>query len=523
MKVRKSMSKPRASLALQKPKSIENSPIKGGNKKKLKNPAGVVYPPENLVEPDLEQETIEKAAEALLKLDADRKENKISLLGGDAGEPVNLLFSFYKIAEIPSRMLRFEVPNSPVQDSTDIALIVRDLEPKRREPDHDVVIQMYESRLRAHGIKHPLKIITLRQIMTECKTYEAKKKLCNSYDMFLADCSISGTLVPLLGKHFSTVKKNPVPVKTEPIGLMKSSIEKAFRKVQFQLNSNGNCKSIKIGHTKMEASQIAENVVAAAKALCKELPGGWINIRNMQIKTLRAPGVTFYHAIRNPNDVKITGIRKTIKHNKAVEGELSTTTMDDFKVRVRPDGEVEMIDLEGKRLSKKRTLEAMKEFGFKRKRKYAVSDAVILASEEADDPEENEEEESERVVPNSTDRDADMDAEHGSEDEDVKEELQPKKEKGTKKKKKAKVVDSDDDDEEEAAVGNYEEAYLHQLEQETKEKKKNVKKTAKKAQDVSNQVEKKKKGQKASKAVDQKKTNAANKEKLNKKKKKNSV
>lgn len=43
--------------------------------------------------------------------------------------------------------------------------------------------------------------------MSEYKTYESKKHLSNTYDVFLAAGPISGRLVPLLGKHFLKSKK----------------------------------------------------------------------------------------------------------------------------------------------------------------------------------------------------------------------------------------------------------------------------------------------------------------------------
>jgi dynactin complex subunit len=52
-----------------------------------------------------------------------------------------------------------------------------------------------------------MQIITLNQIMAEYKTYESKKHLSNTYDVFLAAGPISGRLVPLLGKHFLKSKK----------------------------------------------------------------------------------------------------------------------------------------------------------------------------------------------------------------------------------------------------------------------------------------------------------------------------
>ncbi|XP_059471840.1 ribosomal L1 domain-containing protein 1-like [Neocloeon triangulifer] len=491
MKVRKSMTKPRTSLVSKKPKSPKLTEKVAKKSKKVKNASGVVYPPENLIKPDLQQEIVEKAAESLLKLHAKSLGDKVNLLGGNEGEPIFLNFSQYRMLDGPSRILRMDLPHSLLEETSDVALIVPDLEHKTKNPDNEAVAQLYESRLRARGLKQRIQIITLRQIMTEYKTYESKRKLCNSFDLFLADGRIIGRLVPLLGKHFQTAKKNPFPVRTQPIATLVTSIHKAMSKTMMPLNSKGNSRTTRIGHTNMEPSQIAENAIEATKAICKELPGGWPNIRNMHLISLRTPSVPFYMSIKNPNEIKITSTRKIVKHDRPVEGELTTTVLDNFRVRVMPDGEVEMIDDEGKILSKKRKLEAMKDLGMERKRKYAAADAVLLASEEGDKDEEDEN--VVRVVPKF--EDADMDAEF--EDDDVEDELEEEikaasKGKGSKRKKKEVVENSDE--EEEQAVRGYEDAYLNELELETKEKAKKAKKNARK--EPTEEVKPKKKGKK---------------------------
>lgn len=54
--------------------------------------------------------------------------------------------------------LSSDLPNTLLQDTTDVALIVPNLERDTRRPDNDMVAQMYSSRLRAHGIKHPIQV-----------------------------------------------------------------------------------------------------------------------------------------------------------------------------------------------------------------------------------------------------------------------------------------------------------------------------------------------------------------------------
>jgi hypothetical protein len=50
------------------------------------------------------------------------------------------------------------LPHPLLQETSDVALIVKDLEPKKRRPDNDAVIDLYERRIAAHGISHPIKV-----------------------------------------------------------------------------------------------------------------------------------------------------------------------------------------------------------------------------------------------------------------------------------------------------------------------------------------------------------------------------
>jgi hypothetical protein len=121
----------------------------------------------------------------------------------------------------------------------------------------------------------------------------------------------------------------------------------------------------------------------------------------------------------NPNDIKITGMKKKIKHGDPVTDELTTTAFDDFKVRVRPDGEIDFVDDQGKSLSKKRQLQVLHDFDMRKKRKYALEDAKLLAAEN----EEDEKNSGERKVPDNLGSDDD-DAEGVMDiDPDLEEEL----------------------------------------------------------------------------------------------------
>ena len=56
------------------------------------------------------------------------------------------------------------------------------------------------------------KAIPLSKLKKDYFDFEAKRKLCGSYDIFLVDNCILGKLPKLLRKTFYKKKKHPIPV-----------------------------------------------------------------------------------------------------------------------------------------------------------------------------------------------------------------------------------------------------------------------------------------------------------------------
>ncbi|KAF4521851.1 hypothetical protein B566_EDAN003725 [Ephemera danica] len=303
-------------------KKIINSVKKGGKiqkrqKQDIKKPQGIKKKLKSLeIAPHtLNSSKVTQGVSELLRLNEEFKKSKSELFDTE-GQPVFMC------------------------ETSDIALIVRDLEPRKRRPDNDAVVQLYESRLHTHGVKHPIKVMPIRQVMTEFNTYEAKRQLSNQFDIFLADAHISSRLTPILGKVFTQKRVNPIPVKIDDGAQMKKSIEKALAKTCMKISADGGTMTVQVGHTLQTAKEISENIIFVAEELTKSFPGGWLNIRNIILKTATSPGIPLYVAIRKCNLViKSRQYAKLkLKHGQSVEGELSTQM--DKVVRVTPSGNV---------------------------------------------------------------------------------------------------------------------------------------------------------------------------------------
>eukprot|EP01051_Picozoa_sp_SAG22_P029964 SAG22_NODE_11367_length_488_cov_1.010283_1_plen_153_part_01 len=149
----------------------------------------------------LQQDQVEQAVRALLKhaggkdkagggkdqLFADSDDAVISLIVGMKDFPKKKRSKAHLIS----------LPHSMHEDS-EICLIVKDPQ------------KAIKQRLEKDPIDGVVKVIGLSKLRKNYKTFEAKRNLCDGYDLFLADRSVLPMLPRLLGKTFFSKKKQPI-------------------------------------------------------------------------------------------------------------------------------------------------------------------------------------------------------------------------------------------------------------------------------------------------------------------------
>lgn len=80
-------------------------------------------------------------------------------------------------------------------NNTEICLITKD--PKAK----------YEELIQKNGLLYNLTIMSISNLRDNFKSYEEKRSLCHSYDLFLADDRVIPILPKLLGKEFYRKKR----------------------------------------------------------------------------------------------------------------------------------------------------------------------------------------------------------------------------------------------------------------------------------------------------------------------------
>lgn len=159
--------------------------------------------------------------------------------------------------------------------------------------------------------KRITKIISVQKLEAKFHSFEAKRQLRDSYDIFLADDRIVSYLAKILGKTFyKTTPKRPIPVRLEaskakekknaalpsekkrkdpsaptsivsPI-LIAKEVERTLSTTQIHLHPSTTT-SIKVGLASFTPEQISANIAAVMAGLTDKLIA-WRNVRAVHIK-----------------------------------------------------------------------------------------------------------------------------------------------------------------------------------------------------------------------------------------------
>ena len=120
-------------------------------------------------------------------------------------------------------------------DVAEVCLIVKDHQGEGHKDAKRKVAEMEKC-----GVA---KVLGISKLRNNYKPHEAKRKLCDSYDLFLADARVLPLLPKLLGKTFFKKKRQPVPVdltkKDWPSQVRKAAAATYARRVEESFSKKG--------------------------------------------------------------------------------------------------------------------------------------------------------------------------------------------------------------------------------------------------------------------------------------------
>lgn len=284
----------------------------------------------------IDREQVKRSVEALwLYVQKSQGLNSAALL--DFAEQVSLQLGFTKVPHLKNnKTIKVRLENTLLQENQDVCLFVKDVDPRNR--DYSKTVESCQEKLDEADVTCVTKIIPIKSLKTEYKPFEAKRNLSDMFEFFLADERICAFLPRLLGKHFLSKKRHPVPVNLKAKQL-KKELDQAMNTSLCIITGRGASCQMKVAHTAMTIEDAVENVIKAAETLAEKIPGGPTNVKTLHIRTFDSPAIPVYVSQVNPNDVP-TPVQKL----KREPMELSdVTTITGAQVMVKQNGMVHVI------------------------------------------------------------------------------------------------------------------------------------------------------------------------------------
>jgi len=269
----------------------------------------------------------------------EEEEKEKDLLGGASGEgrKVQVQVAAIKLPRVSeAQILKIVLPHHHTPPSRDVCLIVKDLE-RGIKAEHEGTVAHYTALLRERGVQGVARVLALRELKVEFKTFEAKRQLAQLYDVFLADARIVRLLPKFLGKAFYQGRKPPVQVDLGKKALA-AEVGRGVRTATLPLSHAGTSSTLTIGLTTMPPAELQANLAAAVRAIEAKFPGGWGNVRSVHLLS-GTSSLPLYMTLRAVKEVGLVrGLKR--KNKGLVTDELSTVV--GATVTVTPTGGVKV-------------------------------------------------------------------------------------------------------------------------------------------------------------------------------------
>lgn len=236
----------------------------------------------------LDAPTVARAVQALATHLERESGGRKALLAGEA--PINVLIAtktmpkaLGKAAACKPVQLRLPHPYRTLE-SAEVCLITKD--PQREFKDKLAEL--------GHG---RVKVIGVTKLKKKYHPFEAKRELCASYDVFLADARVLPMLPPMLGKTFFEKKKLPCAVDLTKKGDgLKGELERAASACLYR-HASGTSNAIQVGTAAQKVPELVANVTAAVEQAVAKIPKGWSNVLSLHLRSTNSVALPFYNSL----------------------------------------------------------------------------------------------------------------------------------------------------------------------------------------------------------------------------------
>lgn len=257
--------------------------------------------------------------------EADEKKNDLLEDERHIDEDLELVFQFKKYltldAKLKPKLVKLSHSVYNLSDEFKICLIVR---------DSIVKTEAELEQIEEANIPYLSKILPFKELYNEYKTYDQKRQLASSYDLFLADDGVVTNLPSILGKTFYR-SKVPIPIKVGSTGSSKSfaidtiknKVEQAVKSTHFLIRPSSNL-SIKIGNiANLSEKENISNVQTALKQI--EEKYAQFGIRAVYIKLKTSPALPLFYdnklALEDSQTASVDDTKTVVSDNEYVIGD----------------------------------------------------------------------------------------------------------------------------------------------------------------------------------------------------------
>merc|ERR1719161_892031 len=137
------------------------------------------------------------------------------------------------------------------------------------------------------------KIIDISKLRLKYESFEARRKLCAFYDLFLADDRIVSILPGLIGKTFYNNSNTPIPVRICRKERWEQEINRVISGTILSYNG-GNCFNIKVGKLSQTKEDLYENVISVVEQVTKLISQRSQDLQGIFLKTKSSSALPVY-------------------------------------------------------------------------------------------------------------------------------------------------------------------------------------------------------------------------------------
>lgn len=173
------------------------------------------------------------------------------------------------------------------------------------------------------------RVIGVSKLRAKFKSFESRRLLADSYDLFLADDRVICMLPATLGKTFySRSTKVPIPLSVSPEERLQSEVDNCLKATYFRLNAAASS-SLRVGLSTFTPEMVRENISAVVERVVEGgkgvgkvgVPGGWKGLRGLHLKSPDSAALPLWLAeqLCEGSDVLRDGEREELTAKEAVK------------------------------------------------------------------------------------------------------------------------------------------------------------------------------------------------------------